>query len=229
MDQFAVTFGVEDAALFLDCRSLDHRAVAIPPGAAIVVCDSRVERRLVGSEYDDRRADCERAAATLARVDPSVSSLRDVTPAMLDAHRDLLDARAYRRARHIVTEDVRVLDTVRALEAGDVATVGRLLVEGHRSLRDDLEVSTPELDLLVEIATATPGVLGARLTGAGFGGCTVNLVETDAVDRLADAIADAYREWTGLDPLVLPVRASSGAGPWSPRAEADGAPRKAIA
>jgi galactokinase len=214
MDQFAVTFGVEDAAVLLDCRSLEHRSVALPRDeVVVVVCDSGVQRRLVGSEYDHRRADCERASAALARLDPAVHALRDVTPQLLEAGREALDARAYRRARHVVSENGRVLEMLAALDGGDLESVGRVLAASHVSLRDDFEVSTPELDLLVEIATSTPGVLGARLTGAGFGGCTVNLVRPDAVDRLERAILDTYPEFTGLTPTVIRVRPARGVGP----------------
>jgi galactokinase len=213
MDQFAVTFGVEGAAQLLDCRTYEHRPVRIPGNAAIVVCDSKVSRRLVSSGYEDRRRDCERAAGSLAEAGLDVTALRDVTPGMLEANARLMDDVALRRARHVVSENIRVRDTVAALEADDLEAVGRLFVESHRSLRDDFEVSTAELDFLVETAIGVPGVYGARMTGAGFGGCTVNVVDPDAIDALRSAIADTYRARTGLDATTMRVWPSKGVGP----------------
>jgi galactokinase len=170
-----------------------------------------VPRGLAGSAYNDRRAECDRAVAILRELDPTIRSLRDVTPALLAAGADRLDDVARRRATHVVDEDQRVLDTVVALEAGDLPTVGAAFAASHRSLRDDFEVSSPALDALVDIATAVPGVIGARLTGAGFGGCTVNLVRDEAVDGLRAAILAEYPARTGLTPMVLEVRAAEGA------------------
>ena len=211
MDQFAVTFGQADHALLLDCRSLDHRAVPLPPGTQLVVCHSGAPRTLATSEYNARRADCDRAVAGLAAIDPTVRSLRDVTPELLEAGRDRLDDTAFRRARHVVTEDARVLETVAALEGGDLESVGAALSASHRSLRDDFEVSSPALDALVEIADTVPGVIGARLTGAGFGGCTINLVHDAAVGPLREAVLATYPRRTGLTPRVFEVRAAAGA------------------
>ncbi len=211
MDQFAVAFGLADHALLLDCRSLEHRPVGLPPGVRLVLCHSGVPRGLAGSAYNDRRAECDRAVAILRELDPAIRSLRDVTPALLAAGADRLDDVARRRATHVVAEDQRVLDTVVALEAGDLATVGESFAASHRSLRDDYEVSSPALDALVDIATAVPGVIGARLTGAGFGGCTVNLVRDEAVDGLRAAVLAEYPARTGLTPRVLEVRAADGA------------------
>ena len=211
MDQFAVAFGVADHALLLDCRSLEHRPVALSSGVRLVLCHSGVPRGLAGSAYNDRRAECDHAVAILRELDPTIRSLRDVTPALLAAGADRLDDVAYRRATHVVAEDQRVLDTVGALEAGDLATVGASFAASHRSLRDDFEVSSPALDALVEIATAVPGVIGARLTGAGFGGCTVNLVRDEAVAALRAAVLAEYPARTGRTPMVLEVRAADGA------------------
>jgi galactokinase len=202
---------VADHALLLDCRSLEHRPVGLPSGVQLVLCHSGVPRGLAGSKYNDRRAECDRAVAILRELDPTIRSLRDVTPALLTAGADRLDDVARRRATHVVAEDQRVLDTVRALEAGDLATVGQSFAASHRSLRDDFEVSSPALDALVDIATAVPGVIGARLTGAGFGGCTVNLVRDEAVESLRAAVLAEYPPRTGLTPMVLEVRAADGA------------------
>ncbi len=212
MDQFASVFGEPGRALLLDCRSLEHRAIALPlDEVALVVCHSGSSRRLEASAYNERRAQCEAAVADIAVAEPGVRSLRDVTPAMLDTARDRLDPLTARRAAHVVAENRRVLDAVAALEAGNLDEVGRLFSESHASLRDQYEVSSPELDILVEIAAATPGVVGARLTGAGFGGSTINLVRRQAVGALREAVLREYPERTGLTPRVFVVEASGGA------------------
>jgi galactokinase len=212
MDQFASACGVAGSALLLDCRSLDWRPVAIPDDVALVVLHSGSPRRLAGSEYNVRRAQCEAGVAAIAEREPAVRSLRDVTPAMLDSAADRLDPVVLRRCRHVVAENERVCSTVDALEAGDLATVGEMFAASHESLRDLYEVSSPELDALVEIASDVPGVIAARMTGAGFGGCTVNLVRPDAVDALRSAVEERYPARTGLTPRIFPVSAAPGAG-----------------
>ncbi len=213
MDQFASACGRADSALLLDCRSLDWRPVSLPLDAAVlVVVDSGSPRRLGASEYNARRTHCEEAVALLARDDPGVRSLRDVTRERLAAVRSRLDPLAFRRCEHVVTENERVLDTVAALEAGDLAAVGEAFAASHASLRDLYQVSSPELDALVAIANDVPGVIGARLTGAGFGGCTVNLVRPDAVERLERAVMTDFPTRSGLQPRVLTVRPVDGAG-----------------
>jgi galactokinase len=212
MDQFASIFGEPDRALLLDCRSLEHRSIPLPlDEIALVTCHSGSPRRLESSAYNERRAQCEAAVAAIAAFEPGVTALRDVTPAMLDAVRDRLEPVAARRAEHIVAENQRVLDAVDAFEAGDLAEVGRLFYASHASLRDLYEVSSPELDALVDIARATPGVVGARLTGAGFGGCTINVVQREAVDGFREAVMRDYPARTGLAPRVFVVEASEGA------------------
>ena len=212
MDQFASSCGVDGSAVLLDCRSLEWRPVALPDGVVIVVLHTGSPRSLNASEYNARRRQCELAVAELARDDPSIASLRDVTLPSLEAAHARMDPVAYRRARHIVTENERVAETIDAFAAGDLAAVGRLFAASHASLRDDFEVVSPELDAMVEIASAVPGVVAARMTGAGFGGCTVNLVRPDAVDALRVAVERDYPARTGLQPRVLPVRATAGAG-----------------
>jgi galactokinase len=213
MDQAAEALGVSGSAILLDCRTLAWRPVPLPlDRCTIVVCDTGSPRRLGASQYNARRAQCEAAVEILAASDPSIRALRDVTPGMLASIRSRLDEETFRRCEHVVREDERVLLTVAALEAGDLATVGRCLVESHRSLRDLYEVSSPELDAMVEIALATPGVLGSRMTGAGFGGSTVTLVERGAEGRLRDAVLSEYPARTGLTPRVFAVRAVAGAG-----------------
>jgi galactokinase len=212
MDQFAESCGVAGAALFLDCRSSEWRRVPLPPGLELVVLHTGSRRSLTRSEYNVRRSQCEAAVAAIARDHPAIHSLRDVTPEVLDAASPRLPPVELRRARHIVSENDRVGRTVQALETGDLATVGELFAASHASLRDDYEVSSPELDAMVDIASSVPGVVGARMTGAGFGGCTVNLVRPDAVDALRAAVLDRYPARTGLTPMILPVRAAPGVG-----------------
>jgi len=212
MDQFASAAGVEDAAVLLDCRTLEHRVVPIPAGLVLVVAHSGVPRSLTASAYNERRAQCEAAVAVLARHDPSIQALRDVTPALLERYAHELDAVVARRARHVVEEDERVLAAERALGAGDLDEVGRLFAASHASLRDLYEVSVPELDALVGLAVATAGVVGSRMTGAGFGGCTVSLVHAEAVERLCQRVLDEYPGLTGREPRVWVVRAVAGAG-----------------
>ena len=212
MDQFASAHGVEGAALLLDCRSLAYRAVPLRlDEVAVIVADSGSARRLSTTAYNERRAQCDAAAAIIARSNPEVRTLRDVTPAMLDGSAASLDPVLARRARHVVAEDARVGEAVAAFEMGDHVRVGELFVDSHASLRDLYEVSSPELDALVDIAMSVDGVHGARLTGAGFGGCTVNLVRRDAIDAVSEAISTRYPARTGLTPRVFEVVPSPGA------------------
>jgi galactokinase len=213
MDQFAVSHGIAGAALRFDCRSFDWHPVRLPREVALVVCHSGRRRSLEGSAYNDRRADCERAVETIARAEgPQIRALRDVDPAMLERNRDALDDTAFRRARHVVEENVRVADTERALEVGDLDTVGRLFAASHASLRDLFDVSSEALDSLVEIAASVEGVVASRLTGAGFGGCTVNLVARQSVAAFRDAVGREHPRRTGLAPRVMVVDAAQGVG-----------------
>ncbi len=213
MDQFASSLGQPGRAMRLDCRSLEYRPVRLPTDEhVLVVCDTNVPRRLESSEYNTRRAECERAAATIAEIEPAVRSLRDVDIGMLDRHGDRLDPVARKRAEHVVRENARVEEAVQALETGDVEAVGRLFAASHASLRDLFEVSSAELDAMVAIGNETPGVVASRMTGAGFGGCTVNLVRRDAVDAFRAAVERDYPSRTGRTPKVLVVEPSGGAG-----------------
>jgi galactokinase len=212
MDQFASSCGVAGSALLLDCRSLEWRTVAVPEGLALVVLHTGSQRKLGSSEYNLRREQCQEAVEGIRLVDPSVQTLRDVTPELLAAARDRLDPVVARRAEHVVAENERVVETLAAFEAGDLPAIHAAFAASHRSLRDLFEVSSPQLDALVEIADAVPGVVAARMTGGGFGGCTVNLVHADAVKPLADAVLESYPARTGLTPMILPVAAADGAG-----------------
>ncbi len=212
MDQFAEACGVAGAAVLLDCRSSDWRPIPLPESVALVVCHTGSARRLERSEYNVRRSQCEAAVAALARDHPEVHSLRDVTPELLAESAPRLEPVAARRAQHIVSENERVGATVAALASGDLEALGSLFAASHASLRDLFEVSSPELDAMVEIAQDVPGVVASRMTGAGFGGCTISLVRPDAVEELAEAVDREYTPRTGLTPMVLPVRAVDGAG-----------------
>jgi len=212
MDQFASSCGVAGAALLLDCRTTEWRPVALPDGLSLVVCNTGSPRRLEKSEYNIRRAQCEAAVAGIQKLDPSVRSLRDVTSELLAAARATLEPVVARRAEHVIAENERVLATLTAFEANDLDAVGPLFAASHASLRDLFDVSSPQLDALVEIAVAVPGVVAARMTGAGFGGCTVNLVHGDAVAALGEAVLAEYPARTGLQPTILPVSAADGAG-----------------
>ncbi|MFM8409176.1 MAG: galactokinase [Alphaproteobacteria bacterium] len=211
MDPMVALLGRRGAALLLDCRSLAHRAVALPAGLRVVVCNSLVRHDLAAGGYNRRRAECEEGVAALARANPAIAALRDATALDLDAVRGSLDPVAWRRCRHVVAEKRRVPECAAALESGDLARVAALLADSHASLRDDFEVSCPELDLLVEAASELPGVHGSRMTGGGFGGCTVNLVEADAVDAFRHRVAAAFRRETGRPPEILVCEASAGA------------------
>jgi galactokinase len=214
MDQFAVAHGVAGAALLFDCRDLTWREIQLPLAThQLVVIHSGMPHELAaGSAYNDRRAECERAVAILADLEPGVHTLRDVDLDLLARGRATLDDVAFRRARHVVTENARVTATAEAFAADDLAAVGELWAAGHASLRDDFEVSTPELDALVGIAGATPGVAAARMTGGGFGGSTINLVARDAVGRLQAALDRAYRPLTGREARLIPIEPVAGAG-----------------
>jgi galactokinase len=199
MDQFVSVMGAAGHALFLDCRSLEFQHVPLELGDHVVgICHSGVKHALVGSEYNVRRQQCAAGVEVLRRHAPAVAALRDADLPLLERCRGELDPVIHRRCRHVVGECARVLDSAAALRAGDLAGFGRLMNLSHDSLRDDYEVSCPEIDLLVELARATPGVLGARITGGGFGGCTVNLLARSAVEPFKTAVLEAYRARTGI-------------------------------
>lgn len=211
MDQFASACGVEGQALYFDTRSLEWRPVPLPAGTAIVIADSGVRRSLVGSAYNERRAACEQAVRILQAFLPEVRSLRDVKPTLFAAYSDRLPPVVRQRAEHVVKEIARVETAVIALQRADKQTFGALMYSGHASLRDLYEVSLPELDALVEIARRLPGCIGSRLTGAGFGGCTVNLVEEAQAGAFIQGLRDGYQERTGRRAQVYLCRASPGA------------------
>ncbi len=210
MDQFVSTLGRENAALFLDCRDLSYELVPLEIQARIVICDSRKQRSLQASEYNKRRAECEGAVRALNAVLGNVKALRDVSPEQLEEHKERMPGVWYKRARHVVTENQRVVSAVKCLKNGHIPCLGRLMYESHASLRDDYEVSCPELDILVELASEQQGTIGARMTGAGFGGCTVNLVASEAVPEFQASVAEKYQGKTGLKPMIYVCSPSNG-------------------
>lgn len=212
MDQYIAALGRAGNALLIDCRTLEAKHIPLDTAAAaIVICDSRVKHQLASSEYNTRRAECERAVALLREFLPGIRALRDVSVADFNRYGNHLPEPIKRRCRHVVTENERTLRAAEALGAGDLAAMGRLMAVSHQSLRDDYEVSCAELDLLVDAASALDGVYGARMTGGGFGGCTVNLVERSALPRFHETVTHQYRQSTGLTPHIYTSSASAGA------------------
>ena len=211
MDQFISALGRQDHALLLDCRDLHYHHVPLRDDVKIVVCNSGVKRALAKSEYEVRVQQCREAVAQVSYAGRAVKSLREVTLDDLEVARNRLSDVVMRRARHVVTENQRVLDAVKVLQEGDLNRFGELMNASHESLRDDYEVSSKELDVLVEIARQQPGVLGARMTGAGFGGCTVNLVREDAAAAFVQAVQEGYKRILGLPAETYIFRASDGA------------------
>ena len=218
MDQFISALGRAGHALLIDCRNLDARPVPLPGDAKIVICDSSVRHEHGSSGYNDRRAQCEEAVRILRDPLPRIAALRDVTLADLDRYGHLLSPVVFKRARHIVSENARVIESVHALEAGDYQRFGRLMNDSHRSMRDDYEISVPEIDTLVELAQAVPGCYGSRMTGGGFGGCTVSLVEVAAVEDFQRVVAAAYQRATGRTAAIYVCTASNGVGRAVPEA-----------
>lgn len=213
MDQFISRMGHTGCALFLDCRSLTYDLVPVPGEEYLfVVADSGQSRELAGSAYNERRAQCEAAVAELSKTRPEIRALRDVSLEELEAARERLDPVVFRRARHVVTENQRVLHAVELLRSADLPTFGRLMNESHDSLRDDYEVSSDALDALVNAARASEGCLGSRLTGAGFGGCTVSLVQRTCIDDFSRRLREEYARHFEPELQVYVTRPAAGAG-----------------
>jgi galactokinase len=205
MDQLVVANATQDNALLIDCRSLETKSLPLPERAVVVVLDTRTRRRLVTSKYNERRQACARAAVAYG-----VHALRDVEVDSITDRPVGLSVEDWNRAEHVVFENARVLAAVRAMGSNDLTSVGRLMVESHNSLRDLFEVSTPELDRMVELTLDEPGCFGARMTGAGFGGCAVALFDRSPADTAIPRIAANYRDATGIEPDVYRCRAAAG-------------------
>ena len=214
MDQFASAMGKKNTAMFLDVNTMIcDNAPLILPGMKIVITNSEVKHQLASSEYNVRRAECEAALTELRKVRPSLKTLGELSPEEFDeiAHY-ISDETKRKRAKHAVYENARTVAAYKALkEKGDIREFGRLMNESHHSLRDDYAVSCPEIDLLTEIAWACPGVLGSRITGGGFGGCTVSIVRDECAELFRETIKKQYASKTGLQAQIYPVSAGDGA------------------
>jgi galactokinase len=215
MDQFVAGFGAAGHALMLDCRSLEYQLLPIPQDLRLVVCNSMVRHELASGEYNRRRADCETGVRLLQPVLPSVRALRDVTTADLEKYKHLLPGTVYRRCRHVVTENQRVLAAAKCLQTRDADRFGLLMYRSHASLRDDYEVSCKELDLLVDLASSRRGIYGARMMGGGFGGCTVNLIRSDYTAAFQAEMTQMYAEKTGTTPEIYVCESAQGAQAWA--------------
>jgi galactokinase len=212
MDQYASVFGEQDSAIQIDCRTLESEAVHLPPDVRVVVVNSMVKHELGTSAYRQRVAECQEAIAAIRRLNPNVHSLRDVTPEYLSEIQDEIPTVALKRARHVATDNARVLQFAVAARGGEIHELGRLFVASHRSAQQDYEISCEELDFLVDTAISLEGVYGARMTGGGFGGCTVNLLEPDAVASFRENMTAAYRKRFSLVPLFYECVPAAGAG-----------------
>jgi len=212
MDQFVASHGERGKALLLDCRSLEYRQLPLPDDAALAICNTMVKHSIAKGEYNQRRAECELGVRLLAKYLPDARALRDVTFEDLKAYEHELPDIVSRRCRHVIGENARVLQAAAALELGDLQAFGNLMAESHRSLRDDFEVSCAELDLMVELAEQAEGVCGTRMTGGGFGGCTVALVQAGCVEAFKRTVQEGYERSTGCKPEIYVCSAADGVG-----------------
>jgi galactokinase len=211
MDQFVSCMGKAGHAILLDCRTLQYQAVPIPPEIQLVICNTMVKHDLATGTYNTRRAECEEGVRILAKSNPAIHALRDVSAGLLQQHARELSPIIAKRCSHVIYENQRTIDAARAFSSGDLSRVGELMAASHCSLRDLYEVSCRELDIMVEAAQDLPGFIGGRMTGGGFGGCTINLVHEENADDFATQIADRYRAATGIDPQVYICSAEDGA------------------
>lgn len=211
MDQFISCYGQANQALMLDCRTLEYKLLPLPASVRLVICNTMVKHELASGEYNVRRAECEAGVRHLAQTLPHVRALRDVTLDELEEHSGGLPEVIRRRCRHVVSENARVVAAAAALEDGDLQLFGELMGQSHRSLRDDYEVSCAELDLMVKLAGAVEGVYGARMTGGGFGGCTINLVRAEYVAQFKKEVMAGYEQATGYKPEIYTCSAAEGA------------------
>lgn len=213
MDQLICSLGIAGSALLIDCRSLSATPVALPAGMRIAVCDTTVKHALAGSEYNARREACEEGVRILERHGVPIRALRDLSIDDFERVSDLLPSPVRERCRHVVYEDARTIEAVSAMQAGELQALGRLLNESHRSLKELYEVSSSELDQIVEAAQAVPGVYGARMTGGGFGGAAIAVYEPGTFAKLVSAVDAAYYRKHGIEPRVFEVNAVRGAAP----------------
>ena len=212
MDQFVASHGKRGHALLLDCRSLEYRPLPLPDDAAFAICNTMVKHSIAKGRYNQRRSECEAGVRILSQHLPNTRALRDVTPEHLESYGHELPETIMRRCRHVVNENARVLEAAAALECGDLHAFGKLMLESHRSLRDDFEVSCSELDLMVKLAEPMEGVYGTRMTGGGFGGCTIALVEAACVEAFKRTVQEGYERSTGCKPEIYVCSAADGVG-----------------
>lgn len=212
LDQYSSVMGQGGSAILLDCRHLTSQPVAINPELTIIICNTRSERNLVGSEYDDRRAQCEEGVAVLQQVYPTITALRDVSLEMFNNHKHVLPAVVARRCQFILEENRRVLELAQVLPGGDARELSHLFTDSYYGARDLYEVGSPAMESMFRAMTAAPGIVSARQAGAGFGGSMVALVLNQDVESFCDDVTMRYREETGIQPEVYPVKASAGAG-----------------
>ena len=210
MDQFVSCLGEEAHCLMIDCRSLRFEKLPLPPTAGLVICNTMVKHEHAGGEYNRRRSECEQAVAILSKSVAGVRSLRDVSLEEFEQFGDNLPQVVRKRARHVISEIQRTEDAATALRHHDLVAFGKLMKQSHESLRDDYEVSSRELDTMVEIALAQDGIYGSRMTGGGFGGCTINLVQNEAIPRFITTVASKYERAVGIRPEIYISRAASG-------------------
>lgn len=211
MDQFVSCCGAADHALLLDCRSLEFRLAPIPSHLKLIICNTMVKHAISGGEYGSRRDEVKEGTDILRRHRPEIRLLRDATVEDLARWGSEMPPNVLKRCRHVITENVRTVAAADALAANDLATLGRLMAEAHASYRDDFEASCKEADIMVDLAVKLEGCVGARLTGGGFGGCTVNLVEASSAQSFVEAMAEGYEKATGIKPEIYQSRASAGA------------------
>lgn len=212
MDQFIASHGKRGQALLLDCRSLEYRLLPMPEIVALAICNTMVKHSIAQGQYGERRAECEAGVCILSKFLPKVRALRDVTPEDFEAYRHELPDIVMRRCRHVISENARVLQAAASLELGDLQAFGNLMLQSHRSLRDDFEVSCPELDLMVQLAEPGDGVYGTRMTGGGFGGCAIALVQSNRVEGFKRMVQEGYERSTGRKPEIYVCAAADGVG-----------------
>jgi galactokinase len=210
MDQFVVVHGKKDCAMLLDCRTLEYRHVLLPEHVRLVICNTMIGHRVAGGEYNQRRRECEAGAQFFGRKSAGVRALRDVSMEDFLRHEGELPEKVRKRCLHVITENARVGQSAEALACHDLHRLGRLMRESHASLRDDFQVSCKELDLLVDLGGQAEGVYGARMTGGGFGGCTVNLVKRERADEFQSQVAEGYERATGKRPQIYVCTAGDG-------------------
>jgi len=212
MDQFVASHGKRGQALLLDCRSLEYRLLPLPDNVTLAICNTMVKHSIAKGEYNQRRSECEAGVRSLSKYLPNTLALRDVTLENLETYGHELPETILRRCRHVIGENARVLQAAALLELGDLQAFGTLMLESHRSLRDDFEVSCPELDLMVKLAEQVEGVYGTRMTGGGFGGCTIALVQAASVEAFQRTVQEGYERSTGCKPEIYVCSAADGVG-----------------